>query len=539
MPTAALDRVYTTACAATNAARPRRVTEGGRNYLVAPLTLIVPGVLAGSQGPLYYPPAEVARNPRDWDGVPLTVGHPVDPLTGEHLSAGRGHRNAVVGAVRRPGLRGDRLTAEGWFHESATRAHAPELYDALLTGTPVELSTGLFTDNEPAPFGAAYNGRPYTAVARNYRPDHVAVLLGERGACSLDDGCGVNVNTRRTTVPIATNADPTDPLQASEEAAQSTLSAALDGLTGPADPSNLMPTARKASLLAVDHARQGAHRHAAAEHRKAADSHDRAAFAVAQELANDRERAAVGEHTYTPAERAKLSRDVESHLALARLHRHAAALHAGAPVGLTPVSSLEDATVNSYDDTPLPPAPTLNGEPDYALAGDPIPLTGTGYDNYRAQRVPHQRYTGRRGDDLPPGAGQTVGRHRHNADDVYGSPPHMLERRVGRGMSRDDIDAEVRRRLGLSTDYGDDLNLLIPPSSAYPDDQILRPATRAGTRNAGEPCGCEDDDDGRGVYNALHAELAVPPTLIDVLAANRRERCAELRRRQRRREGVR
>jgi hypothetical protein len=33
-------------------------------------------------------------------------------------------------------------------------------------------------------------------VARNYRPDHLAVLPDQRGACSLTDGCGVMVNTK-------------------------------------------------------------------------------------------------------------------------------------------------------------------------------------------------------------------------------------------------------------------------------------------------------------------------------------------------------
>ncbi|MFO0926376.1 MAG: hypothetical protein U0736_04965 [Gemmataceae bacterium] len=32
------------------------------------MTLIVPGLLARSRGPLYYPAEEVARNPQDWDG---------------------------------------------------------------------------------------------------------------------------------------------------------------------------------------------------------------------------------------------------------------------------------------------------------------------------------------------------------------------------------------------------------------------------------------------------------------------------------------
>ena len=46
--------------------KARRETWDGREYLVAPATLIVPGVLNGSQGPLFYPPDE--RNDRACNG---------------------------------------------------------------------------------------------------------------------------------------------------------------------------------------------------------------------------------------------------------------------------------------------------------------------------------------------------------------------------------------------------------------------------------------------------------------------------------------
>jgi hypothetical protein len=48
-------------------AKTRREFRDGREYLVAPATLIVPGVLNGSQGALYYPPDECARNFREWN----------------------------------------------------------------------------------------------------------------------------------------------------------------------------------------------------------------------------------------------------------------------------------------------------------------------------------------------------------------------------------------------------------------------------------------------------------------------------------------
>src|SRR4051794_4208983 len=82
--------------------RVRRVVENGREYLVAPLSLIVPGVLAGSKGALYYPPDEIARNHTVWDGTPIVVYHPHDPLTNQPQSVwDRGViERAGVGEVR-------------------------------------------------------------------------------------------------------------------------------------------------------------------------------------------------------------------------------------------------------------------------------------------------------------------------------------------------------------------------------------------------------------------------------------------------------
>lgn len=173
----------------------RRETLDGRAYLVAPLSLIVPGVLPGSQGPLYYPPDEVGENPRVWDGVPLTNGHPADDQ-GQPLSA------SSPGVVQKVGLgkvrkgkytANGKLTAEGWFDELLVKDRAPVLYHNLLSGRPTELSTGLYTTNEPAPRGYVdHLGRPYSGmIARRYRPDHVAILESQPGACSIRDGCGV------------------------------------------------------------------------------------------------------------------------------------------------------------------------------------------------------------------------------------------------------------------------------------------------------------------------------------------------------------
>lgn len=174
--------------------KTRRVTRDGTAYLVAPMTLLVPGVLNGSAGALYYPPDEVSKNPAGWDGMPLVVDHP--SANGKAISAQEGDYalQKGVGHVHNSSVdRRGRLRAEGWFATDALARVEPRILTALESGRPVSLSTGLTLSAEPAPAGAVHNGRAYAFIARNYQPDHVAVFAEAPGACSIADGCGVLV----------------------------------------------------------------------------------------------------------------------------------------------------------------------------------------------------------------------------------------------------------------------------------------------------------------------------------------------------------
>jgi hypothetical protein len=176
----------------------RQVNEGGKSFLVAPLSLIVPGVLSGSKGPLLYEPSEIAKNHQQWNGMPLLVYHPHDPITNQPLSAQDPDQGPSiiekqgVGEVRNTHVKHGKLRAEGWFDVEKTTKVDPRILADLKANRPCELSTGLFTDNEDTP--GNFRGRPYTQKARNYRADHVAILPDQIGACSIKDGCGVLVN---------------------------------------------------------------------------------------------------------------------------------------------------------------------------------------------------------------------------------------------------------------------------------------------------------------------------------------------------------
>lgn len=183
----------------------------GRKFLVAPSRLIVPGVLNGSRGALYYPPDEIKRTVDSWNGIPLVAYHPV--VNGRHASARRPDvlRDSGIGFVFNSNW-SDALGAEAWFDVELTRSYDRRLsadrkmLPRLERNEPIELSTGLFTDNHPAPKGATYNGRAYDFVAKSQRPDHLAVLPDQKGACSVKDGCGV-LATRTAVRGIAVNED--------------------------------------------------------------------------------------------------------------------------------------------------------------------------------------------------------------------------------------------------------------------------------------------------------------------------------------------
>lgn len=172
----------------------RRVVENGVTWLVAPLTSITAdGVLPGSRGPLLYPTAEIKRSVPEWDGTPLVNGHPW--RNGQPCSA-MDVPEQHLGEIRNTHF-DVKLKHDAWFMEDKVRQHSPEIHEALINHRPMECSSGLYTTNVPAPNGQAMSvhGHPYVAVATRYVPDHMAILPREVGACSLQDGCGLMVNS--------------------------------------------------------------------------------------------------------------------------------------------------------------------------------------------------------------------------------------------------------------------------------------------------------------------------------------------------------
>lgn len=164
----------------------KEITHKGRKYLVAPSVPVREGVLNGE----FVPATEIEKFAMAWNGRPMPLGHPKDaagfisansPDLWDETPAFFWNAHAEAGALK----------GEVWLDIEKAEALgglAVQALARLRQNLPVELSTAYFRDLDPAP--GVYEGKPYRGVARNLRPDHIAILLDEPGACSWQDGCG-------------------------------------------------------------------------------------------------------------------------------------------------------------------------------------------------------------------------------------------------------------------------------------------------------------------------------------------------------------
>lgn len=170
----------------------------GREHIVVPLTALVDGVFqcANCPRPNYYPSAEFGKHPGMWNGRPVTIGHPM--RDGAFVSAGSPDVWDVerIGTTFNARMDGDSLKLEAWLDpEAVERAgdEATSVLAAIEAGDQVEVSTAAWVDEVPRV--GSMGGRNYEAMQTDFKPDHMALLpLGQVGACSWEDGCGVRVN---------------------------------------------------------------------------------------------------------------------------------------------------------------------------------------------------------------------------------------------------------------------------------------------------------------------------------------------------------
>ena len=172
---------------------PQVKMHQGKKHLVVPVIMMVEGVHHGSNGPLFHPGDELSRFEAAWNGIPVVIYHPEE--NGINISANNPDiiESKMVGRVYNTHFSSGKLKAEAWLEEDCLSRVSPEAFRYIREKKPLDVSVGVFTDDDPT--SGTWNGEDYTAISRNHRPDHLALLPGTRGACSWSDGCGVRANS--------------------------------------------------------------------------------------------------------------------------------------------------------------------------------------------------------------------------------------------------------------------------------------------------------------------------------------------------------
>jgi hypothetical protein len=160
-----------------------------RDHVVVPVVLAKSDVVMNDH---LFPREEYF--PLAWNGVPVTVQHP--SKDGQHISANDPNTLEEWSIGRIFNVRDDNgsLVGEAWIDVALANELAPGLIDAIRKGEAIDVSTGYFADFEAAP--GEINGKTYSGIHRNIRPDHLAFLPGAEGACNWTDGCGIRSNLR-------------------------------------------------------------------------------------------------------------------------------------------------------------------------------------------------------------------------------------------------------------------------------------------------------------------------------------------------------
>jgi hypothetical protein len=167
----------------------QKKTLRGREYYVAPVVLMTHGVHRGSRGPVYYPGRELDKWSHSWNHKPITLGHPMK--NGQNVSASDPDvmEESDLGFLLNTNYQRRKQRSFAWIDIESAKEKAPAFLAKVEAKEMVEVSTGLIVDEVEK--RGEYGGKKFRAIAKNHRPDHLAILMDEVGACSLEDGAGL------------------------------------------------------------------------------------------------------------------------------------------------------------------------------------------------------------------------------------------------------------------------------------------------------------------------------------------------------------
>lgn len=154
--------------------------------LVVPVVMMVPGVRNNA----WVPSEELQAAAAAWNGTPVPVGtHPNDQVNMLSAQTEEVQQHQNVGRMENCRFEQGKLKGDARINVARARELGfGDYIDRLKNGEQFEVSVGYFTDPEET--SGELNGHSYGEIHRNLKPDHLAILADERGACSTDDGCG-------------------------------------------------------------------------------------------------------------------------------------------------------------------------------------------------------------------------------------------------------------------------------------------------------------------------------------------------------------
>jgi len=161
-----------------------------KDYLVVPIIMMVEGVHNGSHGAILHTAEELGKLPESWNGIPVMINHPMDE-DGVSISANSPEvlEQYKVGSIYNAKMIEKKLAAEAWLELERLEQISIETSESILNMELLEVSVGVFNDSVDEQ--GTWEEEEYEAIATNYRPDHLALLPGSIGACSIEDGCGI------------------------------------------------------------------------------------------------------------------------------------------------------------------------------------------------------------------------------------------------------------------------------------------------------------------------------------------------------------
>ena len=175
----------------------KRVTENEEDFFIVPSVMVKEMVLHGDigyeDGPEYLSAKEIKESVNLWNDIPITLKHPENGSAREKSTL----EKIQIGRVYNPTFDSSKNALKGdlWLSMAQLKKMGDvglEIIKDLESGELLELSTGYYADKVMVP--GSHDGNKYVAAQRNIRPDHLAILPDQVGACSISDGCGVNRN---------------------------------------------------------------------------------------------------------------------------------------------------------------------------------------------------------------------------------------------------------------------------------------------------------------------------------------------------------